>query len=167
MWHCFTNRTIWGFCCCFCCYFPALLHCVFMKALYVPSLFLLSDIFYIYISNVIPFPDYPSKNPLSPPPAHQPTYSYFLVLAFPYTGALSLLRTKGLSSHWCLTRPSSATNAARAMSPTMCFLWWFNPRELWRYWLVHIVVPPIGLQIPSAPSVLSLAPPLGALWSIQ
>jgi hypothetical protein len=30
-------------------------------------------------------------------------------------------------------------------------------------WLVHIVVPPIGLQIPSAPWVLSLAPPLGAL----
>ena len=28
------------------------------------------------------------------------------------------------------------------------------------YWLVHIVVPPIGLQIASAPWVLSLAPPL-------
>jgi hypothetical protein len=31
------------------------------------------------------------------------------------------------------------------------------------YWLVHIVVPPIGLHIPLAPWVLSLAPPLGAL----
>jgi hypothetical protein len=31
------------------------------------------------------------------------------------------------------------------------------------YWLVHNVVPPIGLQIPLAPWVLSLAPPLGAL----
>jgi hypothetical protein len=30
------------------------------------------------------------------------------------------------------------------------------------YWLVHNVVPPIGLQIPLAPWVLSLAPPLGA-----
>jgi hypothetical protein len=30
------------------------------------------------------------------------------------------------------------------------------------YWLVHNVVPPIGLQIPLAPWVLSLAP-LGAL----
>jgi hypothetical protein len=29
------------------------------------------------------------------------------------------------------------------------------------YWLVHNVVPPIGLQIPLAPWVLSLAPPLG------
>ena len=35
------------------------------------------------------------------------------------------------------------------------------------YWLVHIVVLPIGLQTPSAPWVLSLAPPLGALCSIQ
>jgi hypothetical protein len=31
------------------------------------------------------------------------------------------------------------------------------------YWLVHNVVPPIGLQIPLAPWVLSLALPLGAL----
>jgi hypothetical protein len=31
------------------------------------------------------------------------------------------------------------------------------------YWLVHNVVPPIGLQIPLAPWVLSLVPPLGAL----
>ena len=31
-------------------------------------LFLL-DIFFIYISNVIPFPSFPSENPLSPPPA--------------------------------------------------------------------------------------------------
>ena len=31
------------------------------------------------------------------------------------------------------------------------------------YWLVHNVVPPIGLKIPLAPWVLSLAPPLGAL----
>ena len=29
------------------------------------------------------------------------------------------------------------------------------------YWLVHIVVPPIGLQTPLAPWVLSLASPLG------
>ena len=31
------------------------------------------------------------------------------------------------------------------------------------YWLVHNVVPPIGLQIPLAPWVLSLAPSLEAL----
>ena len=32
----------------------------------MPILFLL-DIFFIYISNVIPFPGVPSENPLSPP----------------------------------------------------------------------------------------------------
>ena len=31
------------------------------------------------------------------------------------------------------------------------------------YWLVHNVIPPIGLQFPLAPWVLSLGPPLGAL----
>ena len=35
------------------------------------------------------------------------------------------------------------------------------------YWLVRIVVPPIELQIPLAPLVLSLAPSLRALCSIQ
>jgi hypothetical protein len=35
------------------------------------------------------------------------------------------------------------------------------------YWLVRIVVPPIGLQTPLAPWVLSLAPSLGALCSNQ
>jgi hypothetical protein len=38
--------------------------------------------------------------------------------------------------------------------------------ETWGCWLVHIVVPPIGLQTPSAPWVLSLAPPMGALCCI-
>jgi hypothetical protein len=31
------------------------------------------------------------------------------------------------------------------------------------YWLVHIVIPSMGLQTPSTPSVLSLHPPLGTL----
>ena len=37
--------------------------------------------------------------PLPTPPAHQPTHSCFLDLAFPYTGAQNLHWTKGLSSH--------------------------------------------------------------------
>jgi hypothetical protein len=43
-------------------------------------------------------------------------------------------------------------------SPEYLFGWWFSPWELWGYWLVHIVVPPMELQTPSAPWVLSLAP---------
>jgi hypothetical protein len=60
----------------------------------------------------------------------------------------------GLYFHWWPTRPSSDTYAARDTSSV-------------GYWLVHIVVPPIGLQISLASWVLSLAPPMGALWSIQ
>jgi hypothetical protein len=47
------------------------------------------------------------------------------------------------------------------------FGWWFSPWELWGYWLVHIAVSPMGLQTPSAPWVLSLAPSLETLCSVQ
>ena len=51
--------------------------------------------------------------------------------------------------------------------PCVFFDWWLSPRESWGYWLVHIVVPPIGLQTPSAPWVLSLAPSLRTQCSVQ
>jgi hypothetical protein len=63
-------------------------------------------------------------------------------------------RSKGLSFHWWPTRPSSDSYAARDTSS--------GGQGGGEYWLVHIVVPPIGLQIHSAPWVLSLAPPLVA-----
>jgi hypothetical protein len=50
--------------------------------------------------------------------------------------------------------------------PCVFFGWWFSPRELWGYWLVHIV-PPMGLQTTSAPWVLSLASLLGNLCLVQ
>ena len=51
--------------------------------------------------------------------------------------------------------------------PCVFFGWWFSPWKLWGYWLVHIVVPPMVLQATLAPLVLSLAPPLRALCSVQ
>jgi hypothetical protein len=46
------------------------------------------------------FKCYSPKPPIpSPCPAPQPTHSHFLALAFPYTGAYDLCKTKGLSSH--------------------------------------------------------------------
>jgi hypothetical protein len=51
--------------------------------------FFIIIIFFIYISNVIPFPSFFSENPISPsplPPAPQPTHFRFLALAFPYIG---------------------------------------------------------------------------------
>jgi hypothetical protein len=54
-----------------------------------------------------------------------------------------------LSFQWWPTKPSSDTYAARDTTSA-------------EYWVFHIGVPPIGLQIPLAPWVLSLAPPIGA-----
>jgi hypothetical protein len=53
------------------------------------------------------------------------------------------------------------------VSPCVFFGLWFSPWELWGYWLFHIVVPPMGLQTPSAPWVFSLVPPLGTLCWVQ
>ena len=80
-------------------------------------------IFYLFTFLMLsPFLVSPLKPyPIPPSPAYQPTQSYFPVLAFPYTRASSLLGTKGLASHLCPTRPSSATYEAWAMSPTICF----------------------------------------------
>jgi hypothetical protein len=51
--------------------------------------------------------------------------------------------------------------------PCVFFGRWFSPWDLWGYWLVHIVVPPMEPQTLSAPWVLSLAPSLGTLGSVQ
>jgi hypothetical protein len=64
---------------------------MYLKELFITFSFIylfLLDIFFIYISNVIPFPGFPSKNSISPHLAHQPTHSRFLALALHYTGAL-------------------------------------------------------------------------------
>jgi hypothetical protein len=53
----------------------------------------------------------------SPMPGTQHLSWHFLILGHQSS------QTKGLSSLWCLTRPSSATYAARALSPSMCTLW--------------------------------------------
>jgi hypothetical protein len=52
-----------------------------------------------------------------------PIHSHLTALGFPYAGSLSLHRTKGLPSHWCQIRYSSATNTAGAMSAPVCTLW--------------------------------------------
>ena len=49
--------------------------------------------------------------------------------------------------------------------PCVLFGSWFSPWELWYLWLVDIVLP-MGLQTPSAPSVLPLTPLLEFLFSV-
>ena len=62
------------------------------------------------------YPKSPTLYSPLPCPAPQRTHSCFLALAFPCTGAYDLCKTKGLSSHWWPTRPSSATYATRDTS---------------------------------------------------
>ena len=51
--------------------------------------------------------------------------------------------------------------------PCVLIAWWFSPGELWGVWLDDTVVLPLGLQMPSAPSVLSLTPSLRIPCSAQ
>jgi hypothetical protein len=111
--------------------------------------FLLLGIYFIYISNAIPKVPHTLPHLLLHPhtptswPWHSPILRY-----------IRSARPMGLSFHWWPTRPSSDTYAARDTSSG----WGGN-------WLVYIVVPPIGLQIPTppppAPWVLPPAPPWG------
>jgi hypothetical protein len=85
--------------------------------LIVSHFFFLMDILFIYISNVILLPSFPSANSLSHSPLNSAfmrvlpylTHSCLTTQAFPITGASSLHRTKGLPSHWCQIRKSSTT----------------------------------------------------------
>ena len=52
-----------------------------------------------------------------------PTDSHLCTLAFPYTGALRLHRSKDIPSHLRPTRPSSATYVTGAVGCSMCTLW--------------------------------------------
>jgi hypothetical protein len=90
---------------------------------------------------------------------HQPTHSHLPALAFPYTGALIILRANGL--------PPTDDQQGRPLPhmwpvPCVFFSWWPSPQELLEgFWLVNTVVLSMGLPTPSPPSVPSLTPPLG------
>ena len=92
---------------------------------------------------------------------HPSNHSYLTVLAFPYTEVIDPSQDLLLP---LMPRPSSATYKAGAMGMYVFFGWWFSS---WELWLVDIFVLPMGLQTPSALSVLSLPPPLGTLCSAQ
>ena len=132
-------------------------------------------VLFIYISNIIPFPGIISENPLYHPPSpfmrvfSQPTtYSCLTALHSPLLGhqAFMGLRASPLidarQGHHLLHMQLEPW-----VPPCVLFGWWFSPWELWGYWLVHIVVPPMRLQTPSVPWVLFLVSPLGTLCTVQ
>jgi hypothetical protein len=110
--------------------------------------------FLIFITHFprLHFQCYPKSPPYPPTPTPLPTPSPFLAMAFPCPGAYKVCKSNGPLF------PVMAGNLLILMQ-----LETGAPG----YWLVHIVVPPIRLQFPLARWVLSLAPSLGALWSIQ
>jgi hypothetical protein len=83
--------------------------------------------------------------------APPPTHSCLPTLTFPYPGASSFHRTKGLFSHCCPIRPSCATYAVEPwVPPCVLFGWWFSSWELWGIWLVDITTLILGkLSIPT------------------
>jgi hypothetical protein len=105
--------------------------------------FFLLGIFLVYIFNAIP--KVPHTHPLNPLPTHSP----FLALAFPCTGAYKVGKSNG---------PLCSDGQLGHLLMHMQL-----ETRAPGYWLVHIVVPPIGLQFPLAPWVISLAPVLGAV----
>jgi hypothetical protein len=115
----------------------------------------LLDIFFIYISNTIPkvpytLPPAPALLPNPPTPASWPWHSPVL-------------------GHMIFARPGASPPIDGRLGHHLLHIQ-LETQALggWgEYWLVHIVVPPIGLQTPLAPWVFSLAPSLGALCSIQ
>jgi hypothetical protein len=89
-------------------------------------------------------------------------HSDLTALAFPYTGSRASSPIDARQCHLLLYMQ------LEPWVPSCVFFGlWFSPWELWVVWLVDGVVLPMGLQTPSAPSVLSLTLPLGTLCSVQ
>ena len=129
------------------------------------SLFLL-DIFFTF-QMFSPFPvSLPPGNILSHPPSPclyegVPPLTHPLpppCPRFPYTGAGPLFPLMPDKAILCYIYSWSHVNS---------FVDGFVLGSYWGVWLVDIVVLPMELQTPSAPSVLSLTPPLGTLCSVQ
>ena len=94
-----------------------------------------------------------------------------------------LLPGPGIPLHWGIEPSEDQGSPLPLMTvkAILCYIWGWSHGSLYvyslvgglvpgssgGYWLVHIVVPPKGLQTPSALWVISLAPPLGTLCSVQ
>jgi hypothetical protein len=91
-------------------------------------------IFFIYISNVIPFPSFPSKNSLStlPPPASQPTHSHSWSWHSPIMGHrifTGLKASPPIDDR--LGHPLLHIQLEPQVPPCVFFDWWFSSKELW------------------------------------
>jgi hypothetical protein len=144
--------------------------------------FLFYWIFLIYISNIIPLSDYPTWNP----PSHHPSACFYE--GFPTSTHPLPPYHPHIPLHWGV-KPSRHQGSLLPLMPDkaiLCYICGWRHGSLhmysllgglvqtlgnrgggWGVCLVDIAVFPIGLKTPSAPWVLSLAPPLGTLCSGQ
>jgi len=128
--------------------------------------------YFIYLSNVVPFPGFPNhKSPILSP------FPFFYEGVPPPQPPPSL---PDIPLHWGRGDPALAGPRASPpigaqqghpllhmqlelwVCPCVLFGWWFS---LWKLWSVGIVL--MGLQAPSVPSNLSLTPPMGTPFSVQ
>jgi hypothetical protein len=122
---------------------------------------------FIYISNVIPFPGFPFRNPLS----HPPSYCLYEG-APPPIPTFSLWHSFSMGHRTPLDQRAAPPNDVQQghLLPHMRPGLWIPGCVLWLVGLapgssgggVDIVLP-MGLQASSGPSVLSLTPTLGSL----
>jgi hypothetical protein len=97
-------------------------------------------------------PKFPHPLPLIPnPPTHSHSWHSPILGYRTFTGPLH--------PHFIQLEPR--------VPPCVFFDWWFSSKELWGYWLVHIDVPPMGLQNSFSSLGTFSAPSLGNLCSIQ
>ena len=117
-----------------------------------------------------PFLVSPLKIPylLLPPPVPQPTYSHSWSWHSPILGHRTFTGPRASPPiDDRLGHPLLHIYLEPQVPPCVFFDWWYSSKEFWGCWLVHNDVPFMGLQSPSAPWILSLAPSLGILCSIQ
>jgi len=96
-------------------------------------------------------------------PSTHPLFPCLPTLTLPCAGAPSLHRTKGLSSYWCLSRPSSATYVAGAVAHSL--VGGLVPGSNKASGCLILLLCLWSGKTPSAPSVLFLTPPLGSPWA--
>ena len=140
-------------------------------------LIFLLDIFFIYISNVFPFPGLPFGNSLSYPP------SPCFYEGAPWAACPLLSSLPGIPLHWDIEHPQTQGPLLPLMfnKAILCHICCWSHRSIHRYslvggpvpgssrgsgWLI-LLLPLWGCNPPSAPSVPSPTPPLGTPSSVQ
>jgi hypothetical protein len=119
----------------------------------------------MYILNVILFPSLPSGNPIYSSSSlclyeGAPILTHLLLPSHPcisFTEALNPHMTKVCSSHWCSTRPFSATYLAQSHRSLHVYSgWWSSPQDLYRgSGLLTLWLPTLGCKLLSSCSPFS------------